>query len=216
MVHQQRPRHITEHLEYVTNTRQRHRKDTRPTANSLRYGRAYDIKETVLEAVVHHGTNVVHRESIERRGPLPVGDGPCGRAVYCSLDRDDAIRWAWTSIRRDRALVGDPCGEDLWPLPMIATFALDTNRALLVRGWDWDLPKALARHLDVPVPACESVDEAVAHLAEPMRKSGVEAVACLSPGRHRSNEIAVYRTGALTLLACRTITEIRYRTGNGS
>lgn len=29
-------------------------------------------------------------------------------------------------------------------------------------------------------------------------------------------EIAVYRTGALTLLACRTITEIRHRTRDDS
>jgi hypothetical protein len=191
------------------NTRQRHRKDTRRAANTLRYGRAYGIKETVLEAVVHHGTNVVHRESIQRHGPLPIGDGPCGRAVYLSLDRDDALGWAWRSIRRDRPLVSDPCGEELWPLPMVATFALETNRALLVRGWDWDLPKAIAGHLDVPVPACEGVDEAVSLLAGPMRESGIEAIACLSPGRDRSNEIAVYHPGALTLLACQTITEIR-------
>lgn len=186
------------------NTRQKHRSK----ANTVRYGRFYDVKETAFEALVHHGTNVVHRTSIETHGLQAVGDGVAAR---CTLDREDAIRWAWASIRRDRNLVSDPCGEELWPMPMLATFALVTNRTLVVRGWDWDLPKSLARHLDVPVPECDDVETAVRSLAGPLQESGIEAIACLSPGRPGSNEISVYRSESLTLLGCRTLTDLRQR-----
>jgi len=187
-------------------------KNRRPArANTVRYGRPYTLRETSFEALVHHGTNVVHRASIETGGPVRLGTGPCGRAVYCTLDREEAVGWAWTSIRRDRALVSDPCGEDLWPLPMVATFALLAERALLVRGWDWDLPKALASHLGVAVPARPGVVDAVAELGGRLRESGCDALVCLDRDRSRGDMVAVYRTSALTLLSCRTLTEIRRR-----
>jgi hypothetical protein len=189
--------------------RQKHRNPTRTRANTIEYGRTYELKETAFEALVHHGTNVVHRKDIETRGLNALGDSRHGHAIHCTLDREDAVRWAWASIRRDRNLVSDPCGEELWP--MLATLALTTDRTLIVRGWDWDLPKTLAYHLGVPKPECDDVDQAVMLLDEPLCRSGIEALVCLSPGRPGSNEVTVYRAESLTMLSCRTLTEIRRR-----
>ena len=198
---------VTDPLEIVMNMRTRSRRPS--PANTVRYGRAYTLRETSLEALVHHGTNVVHRSSIETVGPVRLGVGPCGPAVYCTLDLGDAVRWAWSSVRRDRELVSDPCGEDLWPIPMVATFALRGARAVLARGWDWDLPKALASHLGVSVPGHDRVEDAVADLGVSLAASGVDVLVCLD--RVVGDTVAVYRPAALTLLSCRTLTDIRGR-----
>lgn len=193
------------------NMRQKHRSPVRTRTNTIRYARIHPVKETFFEALVHHGTNIVHRTSIEHHHTRGFGGEPSTGPLHCTLDREDAIHWAWSSIRRDRHLVSDPCGEDLWPLPMVATFVLTANRALLVHGWDRDLPRSLAHHLGVPVPECDDLDTAVGLLGEPLRRNGVEAIACLSPGKPGSNEVVVYRHASLTLLGCRTLTELRRR-----
>jgi hypothetical protein len=77
--------------------RQKHRNPTRTRANTIEYGRTYELKETAFEALVHHGTNVVHRKGIETRGLNALGDSRHGHAIHCTLDREDAVRWAWAS-----------------------------------------------------------------------------------------------------------------------